>query len=75
LASCYRRCLELGDELNVQSLAFPAISTGVFGFPSAQAAEIAVTTLRSTPTAVSDARLVAFDRQTLALYSALVDRV
>jgi O-acetyl-ADP-ribose deacetylase len=72
LASCYRRCLAVADELDARSLAFPAISTGVYGYPSDQAAEIAVTTLRATPTAVERVRLVAFDRATLALYRSLL---
>jgi O-acetyl-ADP-ribose deacetylase len=73
LASCYRRCLTLADECEVRSLAFPAISTGAFGFPSDHAAEIAVETLRNTPTSVSDVHLVAFDEQTLALYNRLLE--
>jgi O-acetyl-ADP-ribose deacetylase len=68
LASCYRRCLEVADEIGATSVAFPAISTGVYGFPRRQAAEIAVDTLRSTPTAVQRVLLVAFDDDTLALY-------
>jgi O-acetyl-ADP-ribose deacetylase len=75
LASCYRRCLALADELDVKSLAFPAISTGAFGFPPDRAAEIAVTTLRSTPTSVSTVHVVAFDRQTEGLYTRLLDRL
>ena len=74
LASCYRRCLGLADELRLRSIAFPAISTGAFGFPPEQAAEIAVTTLRGTPTSVADVRLVAFDAQTEALYARLLAR-
>jgi O-acetyl-ADP-ribose deacetylase (regulator of RNase III) len=69
LASCYRRCLAVADEIGAKSLAFPAISTGAFGFPNDRAAEIAVTTLRSTPTSVSLIHLVAFDSPTLALYT------
>jgi O-acetyl-ADP-ribose deacetylase len=42
LASCYRRSLAVADELGVTSIAFPAIATGVYGFPSDQAARIAV---------------------------------
>jgi O-acetyl-ADP-ribose deacetylase len=61
LASCYRRCLEVADELGAASVAFPAISTGIYGYPPAQAAQIAVRTLRETPTAVGMIRLVAFD--------------
>ncbi len=61
LASCYRRCLEVADGLGVASLAFPAISTGVYGYPPDQAAHVAVTTLSATPTSVARVRLVAFD--------------
>ena len=68
LASCYRRALELADELGVRSVAMPAISTGVYGFPKADAASIAVGTLRFTPTGVELVRMVAFDQDTLRLY-------
>jgi O-acetyl-ADP-ribose deacetylase (regulator of RNase III) len=64
LASCYRRSLEVADELQARSIAFPAIATGVYGFPPEQAARIAITTIRSTPTAVEQVRLVAFDQST-----------
>ena len=64
LASCYRRSLELADELGARSIAFPAISTGIYGFPPEPAARIAVDTLRSTSTEVELARLVAFDAET-----------
>ena len=74
LASCYRRCLALADELGVGSIAFPAISTGAFGFPPDRAAEITVMTLQATATSVSEVRLVAFDRETEALYTRLLDR-
>jgi O-acetyl-ADP-ribose deacetylase (regulator of RNase III) len=72
LASCYRRALEVADELGARSIAFPAISTGIYGYPAEEAAEIAVTTLRRTPTDVELARLVAFDGRTLALYERLL---
>ncbi len=68
LASCYRRCLEVADELNVASIAFPALATGVYGYPPHEAAELAVKTLRATSTKVALARLVAFDEDTLGLY-------
>ena len=67
LASCYRRSLEVADELGVRGIAFPAISTGIYGYPSEQAARIAVTTIRSTPTRVAEVRLVAFDQPTYDL--------
>ncbi|MFI6079751.1 O-acetyl-ADP-ribose deacetylase [Streptomyces sp. NPDC051217] len=72
LASCYRRCLEVADELGDRSVAFPAISTGIFGFPPDRAARIAVDTLRSTRTDVERIRLMAFDAETHRLLSAAV---
>jgi O-acetyl-ADP-ribose deacetylase (regulator of RNase III) len=45
LASCYRRALEVADELGAKTVAFPAISTGVYGFPPERAARIAVKTV------------------------------
>lgn len=74
LASCYRRSLEVADELGVRSIAFPAISTGVYGYPPDQAARIAVTTIRSTPTRVAQIRLVAFDQVTYELLRAAVEQ-
>lgn len=73
LASCYRRCLQVADSLGVRSIAFPAISTGAFGFPPDQAARIAVATLRGTPTTVELIRLVAFDRASYAHLKAALD--
>jgi O-acetyl-ADP-ribose deacetylase len=68
LASCYRRSLAVADELGARSIAFPAISTGVYGYPRPEAATIAVDTLRTAETDVERALLVAFDDETLALY-------
>ena len=68
LASCYRRSLEVADELGAKSIAFPAISTGIYGYPREEAARIAVETIRSTPTNVEVVRLVAFDEATHQLY-------
>ena len=74
LASCYRRCLEIADEIGARTVAFPAISTGAFGYPPREAAEIAVDTLRSTPTDVERVLLVAFDAETLGLYREGLER-
>ena len=67
LASCYRRSLEVADELGARSIAFPGISTGIYGYPKEEAATVAVATIRSTPTSVELVRLVAFDEPTLRL--------
>ncbi|RZV42250.1 MAG: O-acetyl-ADP-ribose deacetylase [Acidimicrobiia bacterium] len=72
LRSCYRRCLEVADDLGATSVAFPAISTGVYGYPKRAAAELAVGTLASTPTNVETATLVAFDDETQRLYEELL---
>lgn len=72
LASCYRSCLSVADGLGATTIAFPAISTGVYGYPARRAAALAVATVRSTPTAVILVRLVAFDHDTLALYRELL---
>ena len=74
LASCYRRCLEVADELGARSLAFPAIATGAYGFPRRQAAEIAVDTLLGAGTDVERVFLVAFDEDTLGLYRQRLER-
>ncbi len=70
LASCYRRSLAVADQLGVRSIAFPAIATGVYGYPPDQAARIAVATVRGTPTRVELIRLVAFDKSTRDLLTA-----
>ncbi|MCU1430590.1 MAG: O-acetyl-ADP-ribose deacetylase [Actinomycetia bacterium] len=72
LASCYRRSLEVADELGARSIAFPALSTGIYGYPKREAAEIAVQALRGAATAVEVARLVAFDAETYDLYRTLL---
>jgi len=68
LESCYRRSLEVAEQLGVKSIAFPAISTGVYGYPPEQAADVAVRTVKNTNTNVEVIRLVAFDEATYRLY-------
>ncbi len=64
LAACYRRCMELADELGARSLTLPAISTGVYGYPIGPAADIAVRTvaefLRGPETQLSRVTFVLF---------------
>jgi O-acetyl-ADP-ribose deacetylase (regulator of RNase III) len=72
LASCYRRSLEEADAVGARSIAFPAISTGVYGYPADRAAEIAVRTVREASTSVERVVLVAFDESTAARYEALL---
>jgi O-acetyl-ADP-ribose deacetylase (regulator of RNase III) len=62
----------VADELGARSVAFPAISTGIYGYPAEEAARIAVETVRSTPTQVELVRLVAFDEATKRRYEELL---
>ena len=75
LASCYRRALEVAGELGARSIAFPAISTGIYGYPREDAARIAVQTLAETPSVLELARLVAFDAETRDLYERELRRI
>jgi len=68
LAACYRRSLQVAENLGARSVAFPAISTGIYGFPKERAADVAVRALRGAETAVERVLLVAFDEETLRLY-------
>jgi O-acetyl-ADP-ribose deacetylase len=74
LASCYRRSLEVADELGAATIAFPAISTGLYGYPRRDAAAVAVDTLCATRTGVDEVTLVAFDDEGLAIYRDQLDR-
>jgi O-acetyl-ADP-ribose deacetylase len=73
LRSCYRRCVEVATELGVRSVAFPAISTGVYGYPPELATQVAVSTVSSMQSDVVElVRFVAFDRKTYDLYVGLL---
>lgn len=72
LASCYREALRLAEEHGIESVAFPAISTGAFGFPAAPAARIALgTVVEATPEleTVRRIRFVLYDDRTLDVHS------
>ena len=60
LVSCYRRSLEVADELDARTVAFPLISAGIYGWPREDAIRAAVDTIRQSDSAVEEARLVAF---------------
>ncbi|WP_338673981.1 O-acetyl-ADP-ribose deacetylase [Streptomyces sp. SCSIO 30461] len=68
LASCYRESLRVADELGARTVAFPAVSTGIYGWPMEDGARIAVETVRGTPTSVEEVRFVLFDRQAYAAF-------
>jgi O-acetyl-ADP-ribose deacetylase len=62
LASCHTESLRVADELGAQTVAFPAISTGAFGYPIEEAATIAVEAVRRAETSVGQIRFVLFGR-------------
>jgi O-acetyl-ADP-ribose deacetylase (regulator of RNase III) len=74
LARCYSRCLELASEHKAASVAFPAISTGVYHFPSERAAEIAIRTVKqhADKSGVSTVQFVCFNSATLEIYLRLL---
>lgn len=65
LVSCYRRALEVADEIGASTVAFPLVSSGIYGWPRADAIAAAVETLTGTPTDVVEARIVALDERTV----------
>ncbi|MEQ6900640.1 O-acetyl-ADP-ribose deacetylase [Nocardioides sp. YIM 152588] len=75
LTSCYRRALEVADEVGARTIAFPLISAGIFGWPMDDAIDAAVETIRDTPTEVEVARIVAFGRPTYELVAARLRRL
>ncbi|POX44397.1 O-acetyl-ADP-ribose deacetylase [Streptomyces sp. Ru72] len=70
LASCYRESLRVADELGARTVAFPAVSAGIYGWPIDDAARIAVETVRATETAVEEVRFVLFDEQAYEAFAA-----
>ena len=75
LASCYRRCLELAEEHGMATVAFPSISTGIYGYPFADAANIAVAATRAfmaAPTRLSDVIFCCFSESDARVYDRLL---
>lgn len=73
LASCYRESLRVADELGARTVAFPAISTGVYGWPVDDAARIALGAVRDAGTAVAEVRFVLFDERAHTAFAARLD--
>jgi O-acetyl-ADP-ribose deacetylase (regulator of RNase III) len=73
LESCYRQALRVADELGVKTLAFPAVSAGIYGWPLDSAADIAVSTVAATATSVEDIRFVLFGQDALAEFRRALD--
>jgi O-acetyl-ADP-ribose deacetylase len=70
LTSCHVECLRVADDLGVRTIAFPAISTGIYGYPLGEAAAVAIGAIGSTTTAVEEVRFVLFDEGALAAFRA-----
>lgn len=74
LASCYKSSLKLADEYSLKSIAFPNISTGIYGYPIQEAAEIAISTIKSiVNTSVEKVVFVCFDDINFRLYKKLLN--
>jgi O-acetyl-ADP-ribose deacetylase (regulator of RNase III) len=70
LASCHTESLRVADELGARSVAFPAISTGVYGYPLAEAARVALRAVREATTRVEEVRFVLFGAEAFAAFRA-----
>lgn len=71
LASCYRKCLQLAAERALKTIAFPAISTGIYGYPLGEAAEIAIGEIRKfleEPSSIEEVRVVLFGKESLRAF-------
>lgn len=78
LASCHRECIRLADEHALESISFPAISTGVYGYPVSEAAAVAVAAVAdalASATHLSNIRFVLFDTSILQAYTAAAEKL
>ena len=69
LASCHTESLRVADELGASTIAFPAISTGIYGYPLELAAPVAIEAVKDARTNVEEIRFVLFDDQAFAEFS------
>jgi O-acetyl-ADP-ribose deacetylase len=72
LAACHTNALRVADEVGARSVAFPAISTGVFGYPVEEAAPVALAAVAAADTGVEEVRFVLFDEAALETFRAAV---
>ncbi len=73
LASCYQESLRAADEVGARTVAFPAVSAGIYGWPAESAARIALTTVSRTPSGLEEARFVLFTEDMLSAFGAVLD--
>ena len=74
LASCHTESLRVADELGATTVAFPAISTGVYGYPLELAAPVAVAAVREAITSVREVRFVLFGREAFEAFERALER-
>jgi O-acetyl-ADP-ribose deacetylase (regulator of RNase III) len=74
LARCYRSCIALANEHAIASIAFPAISCGVYGYPPEQAARVAIATLRKVAPDLMDVQLCCFDARMASIWQDALNR-
>lgn len=78
LASCYRNALRLAEEHGIASIAFPAISTGVFGYPMQEAAEVAIRTVLEMAPQLRSVRVIRFvlwDEEALRIHEEALEKL
>ncbi len=74
LKSCYIECFRIAKELSIKSIAFPSISTGVYGYPLNLASEIAINTVREYLTDFEEIYICCFDNMTLETYKNALEK-
>ncbi len=75
LQNCYLNSLKLAEKHQLSTIAFPNISTGIYGYPKKQAAEIAIQTVQAhNPRSVEEVIFVCFDDENFGLYEQIINR-